>query len=238
MEMKIVFDTYSHRKELHTGWGVSLLFDGHLLFDTGERGDWLIHNMHQMHIEPSDIKTVVISHDHWDHTGGLDALLKIAPNCVVYGCPGFSTGFRTTVASHEIQLHEPRSLTKITDYLYTTGEITGTYKNAPISEQALVVQKSNDIFVITGCAHPGITEIVRMVRDAFPTHRLRLVAGGFHLMHDSDETIFRVMNQLRELGAHRLAPTHCSGDNAARICRNVFGDAYLPLSVGESITLD
>jgi 7,8-dihydropterin-6-yl-methyl-4-(beta-D-ribofuranosyl)aminobenzene 5'-phosphate synthase len=46
------------------------------LFDTGQVGKYLLHNMKVMGINPNDINTIVISHGHLDHTGGLNGLLE------------------------------------------------------------------------------------------------------------------------------------------------------------------
>jgi 7,8-dihydropterin-6-yl-methyl-4-(beta-D-ribofuranosyl)aminobenzene 5'-phosphate synthase len=46
------------------------------LFDTGQIGKYLLHNMKELDIDPNDINTVVISHGHNDHSGGLNALVK------------------------------------------------------------------------------------------------------------------------------------------------------------------
>jgi len=91
MEIKIVFDKEAVNKNLHIGWGLSILIDKKILFDTGERGDWLIKNMKFMGINPDDIEVIVISHDHWDHTGGLEAILKAKKSKTpVYVCKDFS----------------------------------------------------------------------------------------------------------------------------------------------------
>ncbi len=48
---------------------------GNVLFDTGQT-DAIIHNAETLGIDLKTIKTVVLSHGHYDHTGGLPALLK------------------------------------------------------------------------------------------------------------------------------------------------------------------
>jgi 7,8-dihydropterin-6-yl-methyl-4-(beta-D-ribofuranosyl)aminobenzene 5'-phosphate synthase len=48
---------------------------GHVLFDTGQSGTVLLHNLELLDIEPEAISALAISHAHYDHTGGLPALL-------------------------------------------------------------------------------------------------------------------------------------------------------------------
>ncbi|MDY6876757.1 MAG: MBL fold metallo-hydrolase [Chloroflexota bacterium] len=49
---------------------------GRLLFDTGQSGTVLLHNLELLGVDPATIDALVISHAHYDHTGGLPALLE------------------------------------------------------------------------------------------------------------------------------------------------------------------
>jgi 7,8-dihydropterin-6-yl-methyl-4-(beta-D-ribofuranosyl)aminobenzene 5'-phosphate synthase len=58
-------------------WGFSALVevDGRrLLFDTGNRPQTVLENARELGIDLSGVTDVVLSHHHWDHTGGLIAL--------------------------------------------------------------------------------------------------------------------------------------------------------------------
>jgi 7,8-dihydropterin-6-yl-methyl-4-(beta-D-ribofuranosyl)aminobenzene 5'-phosphate synthase len=59
--------------------GVSFLIEteaGRLLFDTGQSGTVLLHNLELLDVDPATIDALAISHAHYDHTGGLPALLE------------------------------------------------------------------------------------------------------------------------------------------------------------------
>lgn len=47
-----------------------------LLFDTGQTPDVLFHNARRLKIDPATADAVVLSHGHYDHTGGLAEVLK------------------------------------------------------------------------------------------------------------------------------------------------------------------
>ena len=49
---------------------------GKVLFDTGASGDVLLHNLKEFKEKPKDFSAVVLSHGHYDHTGGLLSFLK------------------------------------------------------------------------------------------------------------------------------------------------------------------
>ncbi|MBD3321999.1 MAG: MBL fold metallo-hydrolase [Chitinivibrionales bacterium] len=220
---------------MRTGWGVSFFLDGSTLFDTGENGAWLLANMELMNIDIKKIQSVVISHDHWDHTGGLRALLERNPLIKVYGCPGFGNQFKQLVAYYNAPLVEIDTMTNITGTIFSTGEVSGMYKEQPIAEQALVVNGDRGIAIITGCAHPGIITIVKKVKKHFPDTTIQLVIGGFHLMQTSRPSISEIIDEMKDLGVVCVGPTHCSGGDAQEMFQMKYGENYVPVIAGESI---
>jgi len=76
----VVYDNSSLQKDLMSDWGFACVVDaaGHrLLFDTGAKGDLLLANVRKLGIDPTTFEAVVISHNHWDHTGGREAVLPL-----------------------------------------------------------------------------------------------------------------------------------------------------------------
>jgi 7,8-dihydropterin-6-yl-methyl-4-(beta-D-ribofuranosyl)aminobenzene 5'-phosphate synthase len=76
---------------LKTEHGISFHIrkDGHsFLFDTGQSGAFL-HNAAAMRIDLSTIDSVVLSHGHYDHTGGFRSLCGIAPDLQLHVGAGF-----------------------------------------------------------------------------------------------------------------------------------------------------
>jgi len=52
--------------------------DGSLLFDTGQSGDVLAHNVELMDIDLGRCDALAISHAHYDHTGGLERFFGLS----------------------------------------------------------------------------------------------------------------------------------------------------------------
>jgi 7,8-dihydropterin-6-yl-methyl-4-(beta-D-ribofuranosyl)aminobenzene 5'-phosphate synthase len=48
----------------------------HLLFDAGTSPDGVVENMRRLEIDPGSIEVIVCSHGHFDHTTGLDGLIR------------------------------------------------------------------------------------------------------------------------------------------------------------------
>jgi 7,8-dihydropterin-6-yl-methyl-4-(beta-D-ribofuranosyl)aminobenzene 5'-phosphate synthase len=60
-------------------WGFAALVeaDGHtVLFDTGARPNTVLANAEELGIDLSAVDTVILSHNHWDHAGGLVTLRR------------------------------------------------------------------------------------------------------------------------------------------------------------------
>ena len=55
----------------------------HILFDTGQ-SDLLIQNAKALHIDLAQADAIILSHGHYDHTGGLATVLNIAPEARIY----------------------------------------------------------------------------------------------------------------------------------------------------------
>ncbi|MBN1380207.1 MAG: hypothetical protein JXA41_00880 [Deltaproteobacteria bacterium] len=84
---------------------------------------------------------------------------------------------------------------------------------------------------MTGCAHPGIVGIVKKAREIFSEKEIHLVVGGFH--HPSEA----VIKGLKELGVEKVAPSHCTGDQAIDAFRNEYKNNFITYGVGKIIVI-
>ena len=232
MDVRIIFDNQAKNRRFSMGWGFSCLVDKGILFDTGEREDYLFNNMGIMNIDFSSIKTVVISHDHWDHTGGLWGILNKRKGLDVYACPHFSRGFKDKVKDLQGKFIESEKFSEIAENIFVTGEI---FRLGHIPEQALVVKTENGLTVITGCAHPGIVRILKRVKDEFPQENIYAVFGGFHLMGKDKREIGLIVEEFRKMGVQKAGPTHCSGEKAQEIFKEKYEDNYIAVAMGQRI---
>jgi len=119
-----------------------------------------------------------------------------------------------------------RGIKKLTDRLIFLGEIprTNDFENlTPIGaaeedgklvddynmdDTALVYQSDEGIFVITGCSHSGICNIVDYAKFVCDDERVLGVLGGFHLFAD-DEQLKKTIDYLVSCNIGKLYPCHC-----------------------------
>ena len=106
-----------------------------------------------------------------------------------------------------------------------------------IYEQALVISTTRGLVVVSGCAHPGIVEIVTRAREmmAGPVH---LVMGGFHLAGTSASEVRAIIADFHRLGVELAAPTHCTGEAAMAMFAADYGEDYVQAGVGRVLLID
>ncbi len=231
----IVYDHHEGPKGLRTAWGFSSLLEGFaktVLFDTGGDGDILLHNLHRIHTDPGRIDAVVLSHSDWDHTGGLRALLGENPDIMVFMPRTFPEELKTSVQQYGSQLVETADATEVCADI-TTTPVLGESR----PEQGLCVRTTAGTVLITGCAHPGIADMVHEARN-LTGGAIYAALGGFHLKDSWATDINFTIARLKELGLRQVGPCHCSGEEARGRMADAFGDDYLSLNVGTRIPFE
>lgn len=233
MTFTIVYDNNAYDERLQTNWGFACLVEvggKTVLFDTGGDSPTLLGNMAKLDLDPREIDAVVLSHAHGDHTGGLAGLLDTGVSPTVYAPTAFSASFKDGVRAHT-ELVEVTGPMEIFPGVHTTGEL-----GSGIIEQALAVETGAGLVVVTGCAHPGVVEMVRRAQESVGGE-VYLVMGGFHLGSASRRRIEAIIADFRDLGVQNSAPCHCTGDAARRMFADSFGENYIPAGVGRVITI-
>jgi len=229
----ILYDNNPYDERLETAWGFSCLVergDFALLFDTGGDAVTPLSNMQTLGLDPTEIDTIVLSHIHGDHVGGLGGILAVNEETTLYLPRSFPASFKEQVKAHArvVEVHEPM---EIAEGIYTTGEM-----GWGILEQSLVVVTEPGLVVITGCAHPGVVNIVAKAKE-ITDGEVYLVVGGFHLGGASEATIEGFIADFRRLGVQKVAPCHCTGSRAMEMFAADYGEDFIKAGVGRVLEI-
>jgi len=233
--LTILYDNYLYDKNFQNNWGFSCLVEGlekTILFDCGGNGDNLLYNFKAAGKDPAIVDMIVISHEHWDHTGGLPQFLEARSGIEVWIPASFLNKFSNDIkklGAHPVAVTQD---TEIIPKVWTTGEMGNQ-----IIEQSLIIETGKGLVVITGCAHPGIEEIISRASD-IRRQEILLVMGGFHLLNTGTNDVEGIAEGFKEAGLQYAAPTHCSGDGTIQVFKEVFGGRFLQLGTGRVIHLN
>ncbi len=224
MRLITIYDNNLCDERLMSAWGFSCLAEVgeiRILFDTGGDPSILLDNMKVLGIDPASIDLVVLSHAHQDHAGGISAVLR--EGLSLYLPISFPESFKVALRARGVEIMEVEKSSEIVKGVYTTGEL-----GSGIKEQSLVLVAEPGLVVITGCAHPGIVEILKYVRNEFDA-KIYLVLGGFHLGERN------VSREFLELGVVKVAPSHCTGGMASAYLERAYGENFIANGAGKVI---
>lgn len=192
MELTILYDNEA-LEGFKKGWGFSCLIklaNNYILFDTGD-GPQFLTNLQKIGLSPSQIDRVILSHPHYDHIGGLGPLLELNSDTTVYVPSFFPVKLKMQLMS-ACRMHETFGYEQIIDKVSVNIATNHLY------EQFCVLELSTGLLILTGCAHPGLENILTIVQKYGKP--IFGVLGGFH--------DFKQLELLQSLAF--IAPCHCT----------------------------
>jgi 7,8-dihydropterin-6-yl-methyl-4-(beta-D-ribofuranosyl)aminobenzene 5'-phosphate synthase len=211
--------------------------DCKILFDTGQTGLFL-QNARTLGIHIEEIDFLVLSHGHYDHTGGLYAFLEKNGKAKVYAkteifTPKYSelTRFIGTPKNQELlkdRITHIKEITEIAENIFIFPEIQINHvldthynglniiKDGKLiqdefdDELFLGIKRNEEINIVTACSHRGITNIIDTVNRHLHLP-VNLIIGGFHTKNCTSEQYTHIIKYLRKMQPRRLGVCHCTG---------------------------
>ncbi len=232
-----------------------------LLVDTGATAAFL-DNADALGIDLAKVDTVVLSHGHYDHAGGILAFYERNPNAAIYmqrsACGDYYHDARYIGIDKRIsKLKSVRMLDgdyRIDEELRLFTNITGrkyfAKSNLLLSkrvngrriqdtfahEQCLVVTQGQEHTLISGCAHNGILNILSRYYESCCNDPVAVISG-FHMMKKGDYTQEEaqiVLDTAKQLcGMDTVFYTgHCTGDKALALMAPIMGEKLVQIHSG------
>ena len=265
MKITLLVDQQEH-ETLQSEFGLALLLEdaaGNFLFDTGA-DTALINNLKALDIPPEKVQQIILSHGHYDHTGGLTYLTPEKIFCSKnvsqshYSFHGKDDVHDITMPETAQQILQKTKkiyiehFTAITDNIYLSGPIPRrsfedcggkffhdkacTIPDTVSDEQALITTGGT---LISGCCHAGIINTLEYCREVHPEIVIHTVIGGLHLRHAAAERLSATADYLRRSNIKTLILLHCTGQNAVEYLQKQLPECQVKtLRLGESCFAD
>lgn len=210
MKITILYDNTAFKQELQADWGFAALVEAgglNILFDTGADGKILLSNMDKLEVDPEEIDEVFISHEHYDHLGGLSSFLGKNDDVRIY----LPTSVHGVKENTTVKINEK---TKLHEGIYSTGTLEGI-------EQALCVETPKGIVIIVGCSHPSMDKIIKTASSFGQVYG---IIGG---MHDSSPKALE--------GLQLIVAAHCTQKKEKM--QKLYPDAFVEGGAGKVIEI-
>lgn len=263
MNVTVLLENTACRSDIESEHGLSLLLETpkhRILFDTGQ-SDAFARNAAKLGIDLGTVDLAVISHGHYDHTGGLRRFLELngkAP--VLVNRHAFETHMardgRNISMDQSLEGHKQIVLTgdmlelDVEVSLRTCNGVPAPFEDSSaglfsvcegklrqdlfLHEQYLCLKLAGRRIVVSGCSHKGILNICRWLRPD-------VLIGGFHFMNvdvhgPGRERLDRAADALLAQGAQYYTG-HCTGAEQFLYLKKRMGDALHALSGGQTLVI-
>ncbi|MFN8663174.1 MAG: MBL fold metallo-hydrolase [Thermomicrobiales bacterium] len=102
-------------------------------------------------------------------------------------------------------------------------------------DQTVVIDTPDGLFVVLGCSHAGLINILTYITEQTGVSRFHTVMGGTHLGLVDQAQTDATIAALRNFDIGRLGAAHCTGPRVASRLVQEFGDRFFHCSVGLTV---
>jgi len=89
-------------------------------------------------------------------------------------------------------------------------------------DSALVYDGVDGLVIINGCAHSGITNILKYTREIFPGKPVAAVVGGFHMQNKNTAWLRETAAKIKTYNPKCIYPCHCTDEASRAYLRSQF----------------
>ena len=213
VQIKILLENFSINDKYRTKHGLSILieyYEKKVLLDVGP-DEKFIENADIMGVDLSKVTDLYLSHNHIDHTGGLENFIKINNTASIYLMDDINNKYYVKFLFLPVSIglklkkeYYPR-ITQIKNDLIIDNKIfflknsitenirptlnkklfkkeRGRIVNDTFDHEGILVfEDNNELLIFNSCSHNGILNIIETVKTKIPNKKIRSYIGGLHL---------------------------------------------------------
>jgi 7,8-dihydropterin-6-yl-methyl-4-(beta-D-ribofuranosyl)aminobenzene 5'-phosphate synthase len=220
IKVTVLLENYSINNKYKSRHGLSLLIDyngKNILLDVGP-DDTFIENAGKSNIDLKKVDSLFLSHNHIDHTGGINGFNKINNCAQIYLMDDIKNKYYLKLLFLKIPIGlkmDEKYNTRITQVsddlildnkIYFLKNIISKYKKSVFNknlykkenwkmindnfdhEGILVFEENNELLIFNSCSHNGILNIIETVREKIPNKKIKAFFGGLHLFNPSTKS--------------------------------------------------
>ena len=264
MQIRVLMENSAASEALIAEHGLSLYIEANgqrILFDAGQT-DAFAENAQKLGVDLSRVDLCVLSHGHYDHSGGLERFLELNDHAPIYmhehatlphyngtekyiGISPALIGHRRIILTGDaLDLGSGLRLCTCNDLASgcpasargMTVKLGDAFLQDSFDhEQYLIIEEGGRRIVISGCSHKGILNIVKWLEPD-------VLVGGFHFVKldplGADRDFLEdAARQLLERDCVYYTG-HCTGEAALSFLKERMGDRLHAIPTGSEIHME
>ena len=268
LKITVLVENTAGGKALLAEHGFSLWLeygDKKVLFDTGQ-GYVLKNNAAQLSIDLEAADAMILSHGHYDHTGGMEKIKKINTIKIfthkdsllpkyskhrdgsvhaigMKPLNGNNLNYKFNDKAVELYkgFHLTGTVPRINDFENTGGQFFCDKECRKVDnlldDQTAFIETPAGLVVILGCAHSGVINTLEYISSLTGSRSIHTLVGGMHLGSASKERMDKTIAGLKKFDIQNLYPAHCTGFKASARILQEFPRICKPCKTGTIIEI-
>ncbi len=267
MQIVTLIENMVYDQGLTAEHGLSLYLESgnkKIVFDTGQTGNF-VNNAVRLGVDISTVTDLVISHGHYDHTGGILNFIKNNNHAKIHiKRQAFIKKYRTNKTDSIGIPFDPDFISERINFIDKKTEISsGVFimpeiiiyepedlhydgmfiKNADQfipdkfdDELFLAVVNEEKLTIVSGCSHNGIINICETAANQLNL-KFNTILGGFHLMNSNEAHIRLLSEYFKKINPEKIGVCHCTGIDKFAILKNILGKKVFYNYTGKKIII-
>lgn len=225
--------------------------DYKILYDVGQDNVYF-ENAKLLGVDIESADAIVISHGHLDHAGGLKYLKDLNKVIIsaesfkdkvrLNNGKEMDIGISVKLTQFQYLGKSINKSFKIHEGIWCIANVNltsqyqcmekglcekdedGVVREDSFSDELnLAIETSDGLYVISGCAHKGVINILREAQEVTGVNKIHTFIGGMHLNFANEKQIQNVLLELKKFNISRYVVGHCTGFEAITMMKAIMG---------------